>query len=91
MIPRKMSFTIGGVVNLYQKPEDQQLLWVDDVSDGFKVGDMAKIETGYQYPLVDTHEVVTIEEIYPLGRIKVLRAEESRAFLIKHQLVSPMV
>ena len=65
--------------NLYQRQDRRQkILWVDDI-DGFKVGDKAKIETGYQYPLVDTHEVVTIEEIYPLGRIKVLRAEESRA------------
>ena len=52
-------------------------MWVEDVSN-FKVGDSAKIETGYQYPLVDTHELVTIREVYPLGRIKVNRAEESR-------------
>ena len=69
-------FRIGDV-DILPETRRQKILWVENTS-GFEINDRVKIETGYQYPLVDTHEVVIIEEIYPLGRIKVRRAEESR-------------
>ena len=74
---RNNHFTIGNV-DILPETKTQKVLWVEDASV-FKVGDNVKIETGYQYPLVDTHELVTITQIYPLGRIEVRRAEESRA------------
>jgi hypothetical protein len=57
---------------------NQNILWVDK-PQLFKMFDKADIENGYQYPLLDTHEDVVIEKVYPDGRIKVRRPINSRA------------
>ena len=73
---RNNLFNIGGV-EILPETKTQEVLWVENAKD-FKYGDKVKIETGYEYPLLDTHELAVIDEIYPSGRIGVLRTEEAR-------------
>ena len=69
-------FLIGDI-NILPESGNQQYLWIEDVSE-FKVGDNLRISTGYRYRASDTGEVVTIQQIYSQGRVRVRRAENSR-------------
>ena len=64
-------------VVILPESRNQNILWVDK-PQFFNIFDKADIETGYQYPLLDTHEDVEIEKVYPDGRIKVRRPVNSR-------------
>lgn len=73
---RDDEFIVNDIIPL-PEDKDQQNLWISDTTH-FEVGDQVKIETGYQYTQVDTHETTNILQVYNEGRIRVIRNKDAR-------------